>query len=42
MREKYSPRFYFQSVAQSKSGSFYLVLRKKRDCLTQIEKGNFI
>ena len=42
MRERYSGRYYFQRVTQSKSGSFYLILRKKTGRLTQIEKINLI
>ena len=42
IKEKCSPRYYFQRVTQSKSGSFYLVLRKKKGHLTQTEKANLI
>ena len=41
-KEFYSPRYYYQRVSQSKSGSFYVILRKKRGRLTQIEKSNLI
>ena len=40
IKDNYSPRYYTQRVTQSKSRSFYLVLRKKQGRLTQVEKGN--
>ena len=42
IKEKYSPRYYFQRVTQSKSGSFLFGLKKKKGHLTQTEKANLI
>ena len=41
LKEKYSSRYSYQRLTQSKSGSFYLKIMKKRGRLTQIEKTNF-
>ena len=30
LKEKYSPRYFYQWLTQSKSGSFYFAIRKKR------------
>ena len=42
LKEKCSPRYFYQQLTQSKSGSFYLIIRKKRGRLTQVEKNNLI
>ena len=41
LKEKYSPKYFYQRLTQSKSGSFYLIIMKKRGRLTQTEKTNF-
>ena len=30
LKEKYSPRYFYQLLTQLKSGSFYLIIRKKK------------
>lgn len=34
LKEKYCPRYFYQLLTQLKSGSFYLIIRKKRGRLT--------
>lgn len=41
LKEKYSPRYFYQRSTKSKSGSFYLIIRKKKRDV-QIEKTNLI
>ena len=38
--EKYSHRYFYQWLTQSKSGSFYFIIRNKRGRLIYIEKPN--
>ena len=42
LKEKYSPKYFYQWFTQSKSGSSYSIIRKKRGRLTEIEKANLI
>ena len=42
LKEKYSPKYFYQRFTQSKSGSSYLIIRKKRGRLTEIDKAKLI
>ena len=42
LKKKYSSRYFYQRLTQSESGSFYLIIRKKRGRLTEVEKSNLI
>ena len=42
LKEKYSHRYFYQWLSQSKSGSFYFMIRNKRGRLIYIEKSNQI
>lgn len=42
LKEKYSPKYFYQRFTQSKSGSSYLIIRTKRGRLTEIDKAKLI